>query len=81
MLVVLSPAKTLDFNKKNNDLPMTSPYFIKEARSLVEELKTYDVISLEKLMKISNKLAVINKEKFQEWDESLDFLTHFKYIM
>ena len=72
MLVVLSPAKTLDFNKKNNDLPMTSPYFIKEARSLVEELKTYDVISLEKLMKISNKLAVINKEKFQEWDESLD---------
>ena len=67
MLVVLSPAKTLDFNKKNNDLPMTSPYFIKEARSLVEELKTYDVISLEKLMKISNKLAVINKEKFQEW--------------
>ena len=70
--VVLSPAKTLDFNKKNNDLPMTKPYFIKEARSLVEELKTYDIISLEKLMKISNKLAVLNKEKFQEWDESLD---------
>lgn len=72
MLVILSPAKTLDFNKKNEDLPMTKPYFIDEAKILVEELKTYDIMSLEKLMKISNKLAVLNMEKFQKWNNSLD---------
>lgn len=72
MLVILSPAKTLDFNKKNEDLPMTKPYFIDEAKILVEELKTYDIMSLEKLMKISNKLAVLNMEKFQKWNNSLE---------
>jgi len=72
MLIILSPAKTLDFNKKNEDLPMTKPYFMDEAKILVEELKTYDILSLEKLMKISNKLAVLNMEKFQKWNESLD---------
>ena len=41
MLVVISPAKTLDFNNINETLPMTNPKFLKEAKILVEELKNY----------------------------------------
>ena len=72
MFVVISPAKTLDFNKINETLPMTKPEFLKEASILIKELKEYDNISLGKLMKISDKLANLNKDRFQIWSESLD---------
>lgn len=72
MIVVISPAKTLDFSKSNETLPMTKPLFIDEAKELVQELKGYDVFSLEKLMKVSSKLAKLNNERFQIWSESLD---------
>lgn len=72
MIVVISPAKTLDFDKVNEMLPMTEPDFLDEAKELVEELKEYDAFSLEKLMKISPKLAKLNNERFQIWSESLD---------
>lgn len=72
MFIVISPAKTLDFNKINETLPMTKPEFLKEASILIKELKGYDNISLGNLMKISDKLANLNKERFQTWSESLD---------
>lgn len=72
MIVVISPAKTLDFNKVNETLPITKPYFLEEAKELIEELKKYDVFSLEKLMKISPKLAKLNKERLQNWSDSLE---------
>ncbi|NFA43131.1 peroxide stress protein YaaA [Clostridium botulinum] len=72
MLVVISPAKTLDFNKINETLPMTNPKFLKEARVLVEELKNYDSYSLGKLMKTSDKLSLLNKNRFDIWNESFD---------
>ena len=72
MLVVISPAKTLDFDRINETLPMTKPEFLKEARILAKELKEYDNISLGKLMKISDKLATLNRERFQTWSETLD---------
>lgn len=45
MMIIISPAKTLDFSKFNETLPMTKPYFLNEARELVEELKNM-IISL-----------------------------------
>lgn len=72
MIIVISPAKTLDFSKSNETLPMTKPQFIDEAKELVQVLKTYDVFSLGKLMKVSAKLAKLNNERFQIWSESLN---------
>lgn len=72
MIVVISPAKTLDFNKSNETLPITKPEFINEAKELAKELKEYDCLALEKLMKISPKLAKLNAERYQSWSESLE---------
>ncbi|NFQ58405.1 YaaA family protein, partial [Clostridium botulinum] len=72
MLVVISPAKTLDFNNINETLPMTNSKFLKEAKILVEELKNYDSYSLGKLMKTSDKLSLLNKNRFDIWNESFD---------
>lgn len=63
MLIVISPAKTLDLQKRYDNLPMTEPRFLEKSKVIMEELSSYDVNSLEKLMKISNKLAVVNKER------------------
>ncbi|MBW6409383.1 peroxide stress protein YaaA [Clostridium weizhouense] len=72
MLVIISPSKTLDFNKTNKNLPMTKPKFLREAKILVNELKKYDSFSLSKLMKISDKLATLNKDRFEKWTDSLE---------
>jgi cytoplasmic iron level regulating protein YaaA (DUF328/UPF0246 family) len=72
MILVISPAKTLDFQRVNETLPTTKPEFLEEAKELVNELRKYDAYSLEKLMKISPKLAKPNYERIQSWSESLD---------
>lgn len=72
MMIVISPAKTLDFTKRSKTLPMTEPLFLDKAKELIEELRKYDVFSLEKLMKISPKLAKLNYERIQNWSESLN---------
>ncbi|WP_297422039.1 peroxide stress protein YaaA [Clostridium sp.] len=72
MIIVISPAKTLDFEKINNTIPITEPKFLCEARELVNELKECESFILGKLMKISPKLAKLTYERFQWWSESLD---------
>ncbi|MVX66032.1 peroxide stress protein YaaA [Clostridium chromiireducens] len=72
MLIVISPAKTLDFEKVNETLPMTEPQFLIEAKELVHELRGFDSFSLERIMKISPKLSTLNYKRFQTWSDSLD---------
>ncbi len=68
MLVVLSPAKRL--NEKPVDvcerLQCTAPAFVDKACVLLDVLKKYDAKGLQSLMGISDKLAQINYERFQQ---------------
>ena len=71
MLLLISPAKTLDFE---NPLPenarsfaATAPHFLKEAGALAEILKKYSAEDLAALMKISPKLAELNAARFAAW--------------
>lgn len=72
MIIVISPAKTLDFDIKNENLPMSDPRFLDKSQEIINEIKKYDSFSLEKLMKISSKLATLNEERFDKWTKSLD---------
>lgn len=72
MIVVISPAKTLDFEKKYTNLPMSEPRFLEYSKEIVGEVANYDSYSLEKLMKISTKLATLNRDRFQKWTTSLE---------
>ena len=72
MIVVISPAKTLDFEEKNSNLPMSEPRFLEKSQEIIDEIKNYDSYSLEKLMKISTKLATLNKDRYEAWTPSLD---------
>lgn len=76
MLIVISPAKTLDFENINDNLPMTNPRFINESNIIMNELRELDSYSIGKLMKISDKLASLNKDRFTTWKDSLENSKH-----
>lgn len=67
MLVILSPAKSLDFSNPDDSLPNSNPVFEEEAGVLAGVLKKYSARRLATLMKINPKLAQLNFERFQEF--------------
>mgnify|MGYP001377260066 CR=1 FL=1 len=67
MLIVISPAKTLDFESAPITKIHTQPEFLKESRQLVKQLKEMTPAKVSSLMKISDKLGVLNFLRFNEW--------------
>lgn len=67
MLVILSPAKTLDYDSPVPDLPLTTPAFLPQAESLVGLLRDLSVQDVARLMDLSDKLAALNVARFAEW--------------
>ncbi len=64
MLAVLSPAKKLNFDPMDKDLIQSQPAFHDDANALAEIARKLSVSDLQKLMKISEKLASLNKDRF-----------------
>ena len=67
MVVVISPSKTLDFDRPLTNQSFTQPQFIKEASVLIKPLRKLSVGQLIELMDISPKLAQLNQERFYKW--------------
>ncbi len=66
MLTLLSPAKSLDFETPIADLEVSEPRFKKDTRILMKRAKELGADDLKVLMKISDSLAELNHERFQE---------------
>ncbi|BAO76480.1 peroxide stress protein YaaA [Winogradskyella sp. PG-2] len=67
MKLVLSPAKSLDFETKLPTTKTTEGCFLAEAERLNKLLKKKSARSLSKLMKISDNLGQLNYERNQNW--------------
>ena len=67
MLIVISPAKTLDFETAPITRIHTQPELLRESRQLVKQLKEMTPAEVSSLMKISDKLGVLNFLRFNEW--------------
>ncbi|WP_444906839.1 peroxide stress protein YaaA [Microbulbifer sp. SSSA008] len=67
MLIVISPAKTLDYESDIPSLETTQPDFLKESAALIKELRELSPQQVSSLMKISDKLGVLNYDRFQTW--------------
>ena len=67
MLIVISPAKTLDFETAPTTKEFTEPEFLKESKKLISELKKLNPEEVSSLMKISDKLGTLNYLRFNEW--------------
>ena len=66
MLIIISPAKTLDFSL-SKVAKATKPSMLKDSQDLVEVLKTYSVDELVELMGISKRIAELNCDRFAKW--------------
>lgn len=67
MLMVISPAKTLDFERPPARVKPTQPDFLDRSAVLVETLRTRPASDLGTLMNISPALAELNAERFRTW--------------
>lgn len=67
MKIVISPAKTLDFETKLPTRRNTQPHFLAEAETVHTVLKEKTPRDLMGLMDISDKLADLNWQRNQEW--------------
>jgi cytoplasmic iron level regulating protein YaaA (DUF328/UPF0246 family) len=67
MIIIISPAKSLDFKTPSVFSDFTIPEFLNESEKLVGRLKTYSPKKLSVLMGISADLGELNFKRFQEW--------------
>ncbi len=67
MLVLISPAKSLNFDSKPVTDKYSQPSFLKEARVINKGLKKFLPNDLSKLMGISANLGELNFERNQRW--------------
>ena len=67
MKIVISPAKSLNFEKELPTPFNTVPSFLKEARQVHKVLKQNSPAALSNLMDISEKLSELNWQRNQEW--------------
>jgi uncharacterized protein len=69
MIVVLSPAKSLDYESPLSIDKHSQPQFVKQASELINELRPMSPAQLSDLMSISDNLAVLNAMRYEQWSE------------
>lgn len=68
MIILLSPAKTLDFDSPEPaGLKNSQPRFLDDSKDLVDILKGFSSNDLQKLMGVSEKIGDLNAQRFQDW--------------
>lgn len=68
MLIVISPAKTLDYATPPVTDAATQPAFLDQSEALIRVLRNYSALEIAELMKLSIKLAELNFERYQGWE-------------
>ena len=69
MLMVLSPAKTLDYESPLATESHTLPDFIPRSAELISVLKAMSPAQISSLMQISDPLAHLNAERYASWSK------------
>lgn len=67
MLMVVSPAKSLDEKTPVQTSLQTEAAFLPQAQTLIEQLQQLEPFAIGNLMSISDKLSELNYQRFQDW--------------
>lgn len=67
MKIVISPAKSLEFEKALPTTQFSEALFLKESKKVQQVLKQINPTGLSSLMSISQKLADLNWQRNQQW--------------
>ncbi|HQO28354.1 MAG TPA: peroxide stress protein YaaA [Accumulibacter sp.] len=69
MLLVISPAKALDFKTPPVVTTFSQPRFLDQSQQIIDRLRQFSPAELASLMKISDPLAVLNATRYGEWQQ------------
>ena len=67
MLIVVSPAKTLDYESPAKTTVATQPDYLDHSQQLINRLRRFSPLDIAELMKVSMKLAELNVERYNTW--------------
>ncbi len=67
MLLVISPAKTLDYETPPVTSRFTQPEFLDHAQELIQQLRELSPAQIAELMHLSDKLAGLNVARYGSW--------------
>jgi cytoplasmic iron level regulating protein YaaA (DUF328/UPF0246 family) len=68
MLILLSPAKQMNFDAATRDLPITTPALIDQTRMLSKTTRGLTIKKIKSMMGLSDDLARLNYERFKAFD-------------
>ncbi len=68
MLMVISPAKTLDFDTPPTTKRYTQPQFLDHSQELINQLRDLTPAQIGELMHLSDKLSGLNAARFGSWN-------------
>lgn len=69
MLIVLSPAKSLDYKTPCKVKTTTLPEFVAESAKLIADLKKLSPQEIANLMGLSDQLAALNVGRYRDWSK------------
>lgn len=72
MLILLSPAKSMNFEAGSPDLPATTPVLASDIADLAEVTRKLTARKIASLMDLSDKLASLNHARFQAFDPAME---------
>ena len=67
MLMVISPAKTLDYETPPSTARFTQPQYLDHSQELIEQLRELSPQQICELMHLSDKLSGLNAARFGSW--------------
>lgn len=67
MLILISPAKTLDYQSELTTKRFTQPALLEHSQQLIREARKLSAPHIKALMGISDKLADLNATRFHDW--------------
>lgn len=70
--MLISPAKSLDFETPAPTKKFTQPAFLSDSHELIKQLKKQRPEDIQELMGVSAKIADLNYQRFQNWHPEFD---------
>ena len=67
MLLLLSPAKSLDYESHLEGVPHTLPQFVSQSAELIDVLKHKTPAQISELMDLSDNLVALNVARYEAW--------------
>lgn len=70
MLIVISPAKTLDYETPSKTKTFTLPDYLDDSAELIHRMREFSALDIAELMHVSSKIAELNFDRFEAWNKN-----------